>query len=163
MFLFASRISGSGLFLPPLLTMMLYFILVGAAGADINRSVSEWSLAFQPVPHLLSLACFECSPHSVPFHLVLALCASVLLILKSLKPHLEVVIYYKGTCLWLNSGIAISAKEEWCFWAVTSQSSVTIAGRQGCLGLGMFGLPAWPSVIRIDVRTITVFILEKAT
>lgn len=96
MFFCASMFPGTGLFLPHLFTIRLSFPLISAGWEVVNHSVSEWSFAFQPVPHLLSLPCSEFSPHSMSFHLVLVLlhCASsVLLSLKSLKPHLEVMIY----------------------------------------------------------------------
>lgn len=41
---------------------------------------------------------------------------------------------------------------------------MTIDGRQGCLGWGIFGLPVWSAVIMsMHIRTITVVISEKAT
>lgn len=108
MFFCASMFPGTGLFLPHLFTIRLSFPLVSAGGEVVNHSVSEWSFAFQSVPHLLSLACSEFSPHSVSFHLVLVLlhCASsVLLSLKSLKPHSEVMIYYTPLSqVWLSMG-----------------------------------------------------------
>lgn len=74
MFLCDSRISTSDLFWPCFLTIRLNFLLVSAAGPDMNRTVSEWSLALKPLHHLLSLARSEGSPHSISFDLVLALC-----------------------------------------------------------------------------------------